>query len=252
MGAVIIGVDIGQKHDPTAIAVAEVESRQAGAYAEEYYLIRHLERLPIGTPYPAVVTRLGDVVNNTRKRGMVAAADAAARVAFDPSITAYRSAGVPLPRLALYVDATGVGQPVVDLLAHVGVPVTAVYFTHGDRRTVSEDHKTVSLGKAWLVSRLQALLQTGRILLPSTPEARQLAKELLDYEIRVDEKANDTYGAFKVGTHDDLVTALGLAVQETPRTADSPVAGGTRGNVQSGFLSPPAFRGLPAPPRRRS
>ena len=25
--------------------------------------------------------------------------------------------------------------------------------------------------------------------------------------------ANDRYGAFKVGTHDDLVTALGLAVQ---------------------------------------
>lgn len=30
---------------------------------------------------------------------------------------------------------------------------------------------------------------------------------------RVSENANDTYGAFKVGTHDDLVTALGLAVQ---------------------------------------
>ncbi|MDP9356009.1 MAG: hypothetical protein M3R02_12155, partial [Chloroflexota bacterium] len=26
--------------------------------------------------------------------------------------------------------------------------------------------------------------------------------------------ANDVYGAFKTGTHDDLVTALGLATQE--------------------------------------
>ncbi len=36
--------------------------------------------------------------------------------------------------------------------------------------------------------------------------------ELQDYEIRVDQDANDKYGAFKVGSHDDLVTALGLSV----------------------------------------
>jgi hypothetical protein len=49
--------------------------------------------------------------------------------------------------------------------------------------------------------------------LPDSDEARTLAQELQDYEIRVSEDANDRYGAFKVGTHDDLVTALGLAVQ---------------------------------------
>jgi hypothetical protein len=45
-------------------------------------------------------------------------------------------------------------------------------------------------------------------------EAQVLAQELLDYEIHVDEKANDTDGAFRVGSHDNLVTALGLAVQD--------------------------------------
>ena len=49
-----------------------------------------------------------------------------------------------------------------------------------------------------------------------------LAKELLDYQIRVSEDANDKYGAFKVVTHDDLVTALGLAVLDDPiREAES-------------------------------
>jgi hypothetical protein len=71
----------------------------------------------------------------------------------------------------------------------------------------------VHLGKAFLVSRLQMLLQSGRVHLPRNPAAETLAAELLNYEIRVDEKANDRYGAFKVGTHDDLVTALGLTVQ---------------------------------------
>lgn len=47
--------------------------------------------------------------------------------------------------------------------------------------------------------------------------ARELAAELRAYELRVDDNANDRYGAFRVGTHDDLVTALGLAVQVDPR-----------------------------------
>ena len=119
------------------------------------------------------------------------------------------------PTVSLYVDATGVGQPVVDLLAVAGVRPIACYFTHGDRRTV-EAHQ-VSIGKAWLVSRMQALLQTARIHLPDTDEARALARELQDYQIRVDQDANDKYGAFKIGTHDDLATALGLAVQPAPR-----------------------------------
>ena len=108
--------------------------------------------------------------------------------------------------------------PVVDLLReHMsGARLTAVYFTYGDRR-VRTSRREVTLGKAYLVSRLQALLQTGRIHLPRTSEAEALAQELLGYEIRVDRNANDRYGAFKVGTHDDLVTALGLAVQADPR-----------------------------------
>ena len=91
----------------------------------------------------------------------------------------------------------------------------ACYFTHGDRRTV-EGHATVKIGKAWLVSRLQALAQSKRIHLPRTPEALAMERELMDYEIRIGPDANDRYGAFKVGSHDDLVTALGLAVQAEP------------------------------------
>lgn len=54
----------------------------------------------------------------------------------------------------------------------------------------------------------------------SNPEARILAEELMEYEIKVSEDANDRYGAFQVGTQDDLVTALGLALQEDgPRRA---------------------------------
>ena len=39
----IIGVDIGQKRDPTAICVAEMESRQGSRRPEWHYLVRHLD-----------------------------------------------------------------------------------------------------------------------------------------------------------------------------------------------------------------
>lgn len=211
MGIVTIGADIGQKRDPTAIAVAELEWRTVDGRSRDHHLIRHLERLPLGTPYPEVAARLNAVATALRQRRTGGAGGGAG------------GSGGTLA--ALYVDATGVGQPVVDLLTVRGVRTRAVYFTHGDRR-VTQDNGSVSLGKAWLVSRLQALLQTGRILLPHTDEARALAKELQDYEIRVSEQANDTYGAFKVGTHDDLVTALGLAVQEAGRTQSAQGAAG--------------------------
>lgn len=194
-----IGVDIGQRVDPTAIAVLEHDDRAEDCRTTDdrtesrlvrHHLVRYLARLPLGTSYPDVAVRLVQVAAGVQER------------------TGRRP--------TLYLDATGVGQPVVDELRRhkVQANLVAVYFTHGDRRMQGENGSII-LGKAWLVSRMQALFQGNRLHLPpGHPEAETLVKELLDYEIRVDQDANDKYGAFKVGTHDDLVTALGLACQE--------------------------------------
>ena len=187
-----IGVDIGQKRDPTAIAVVEMEERErvGTKRKDRHFLVRFLQRLAAGSSYPEIARRLGEICHQVRKqRGC------------HPEI---------------YVDATGLGQPVVQLFTEQAPDcerVRAVYFTHGDRRTESTEENTVTLGKAFLVARLQTLLQCNCLHLPATPEARALAQELDEYEVRVDENANERYGAFRVGTHDDLVTALGLAVQ---------------------------------------
>lgn len=115
------------------------------------------------------------------------------------------------------MDATGVGGPVLDLLreqVHSG-EVVAVWFTYGDQRTESweGDHLRVSLGKAHMVSRLQVLLGTDQLHLPKTHETGVLTEELLAYELRIDEEGHERFGAFKVGQHDDLACALGLATQ---------------------------------------
>src|SRR5918993_2223447 len=209
MGVLTVDVDVGQRRDPTAIAVVEQEHRNT----ETHHIARHLERLPLGSPYPAVAERVAAVVGG---------------------VHVATSGQAP----TLYVDATGVGTPIVDILSAAGVGgmarLKAVYFTHGDRRKV--ERSEVKLGKAWLVSRMQALLQSGLLHLPRSAEAEALGKELLDYEIRVTEDANDRYGAFRVGAHDDLVTALGLATQDD--------RGG--GEASTSFRDPYGFGDFPS------
>ncbi len=196
--AVAVGVDIGQKLDPTALVVMEVQRRgyteEAGPRGplrrggETHFVARAVQRLALGTTYPAVAARLAAVDHNLRGRGL-------------------------WPRF--WVDATGVGQPVVDLLAAAGLDLTPVYLTGSDQATTGERGE-LRLGKAVLVSRLQVLLQSAQVHLPATAEAGILAQELLNYEIRVNENAAAQFGAFRVGSHDDLATALGLACWEQP------------------------------------
>ena len=188
----LMGVDIGQKREPTAICVAELDARMTeNREIENHFLVRHLERLPPGTSYPDVAGRLSEMTEGTRQR----------------------SDQHPV----VYVDVTGLGQPIINLLRRKVSgfgSIVPVYFNHGDQRSMENGH--IRLGKAYLVSRLQTLLQTGGLHLPRTAESEKLAQELLDYEIKVDEHANERYGAFRVGTQDDLVTAVGLAVHDDP------------------------------------
>ncbi len=204
MGPITIGVKIGQQRDRTAIAVAELEHR----LGEEYHIIRRLERLPLRAPYHEIATRLTTIVEGVRMRAMQDEMD---RLALPRMQRGPEQEITPI----VYVDATGLGKPVVDALAVEGAPLLAVYFTYGDKRVTQSDG-SVSLGKAWLVSRLQVLLQAGRVLLPKTAEAAALATDLQNYEITLVADANERDGAFSVGSHDDLVTALGLAAQPQP------------------------------------
>jgi hypothetical protein len=63
-----------------------------------------------------------------------------------------------------------------------------------------------------LVSRLQALMHTGRLRMPdSLPFAKTLRRELLDFRVTYTAVGNATFGA-REGAHDDPVLAVALAV----------------------------------------
>jgi hypothetical protein len=207
---IMVGADIGQRVDPTAIAVVELEWRGGTtAGVHDHYVCRHIGRLAIGTPYPEVAAELVRITNAIRAR--VIRTEQHVGVGSGQAGVFVREEH---PEVTLYIDATGVGQPLVDLLEAAGVSPTACYFSFGERRT-EIGNSEIKLGKAWMVGRLQVLAQSGRLHLPQTSEAEAARKELLSYEIRVSDEGRDSFGAFG-GRHDDLVTALGLATQPPP------------------------------------
>ncbi len=215
---VAVGVDVGQIHDNTAISVVEVERIHTGKYRYSDmipahfdesgmwvaahdadpvlvsdYTVRTIRRLPLGTSYPDVALHIAEMLCNP--------------------VFAQRNVRV-------LIDVTGVGRPVYeDVQKEIAlrketrhVLLKPITFSHGEKY----NKNTGVLAKAFLVSRLQSLLQGGRVHAPDTAEVKATLEELKVYEIKITDDGKDSYGAFQVGKHDDLATALGLSVLEDP------------------------------------
>lgn len=220
LNPIAVGLDIGQISDPTAIAVVEAMQKHDGRYralGEERtvghvgsdgqwvgprdadpvlsteYTLRYIRRFPLGTSYPDIAERVAEMLCNPMFYGHP---------------------------VRVLIDVTGVGRPVYeDILSECALrhecrsmQIKPISFVSGQKYNRS----TGTLGKAYLVSRLQSLLQGGRVHAPETEEVLAMLEELKVYEIKVSEDGHDTYGAFKTGTHDDLATALALSVLEDP------------------------------------
>lgn len=155
---------------------------------EHHYAARHLERLPIGTPYPAQVLRIKELHERLKAE-----------------------TGTP-PRLV--ADATGVGKPVIDMLRAAELSPAAVTITGGD--SVTRDAQDFRVPKRDLVGAMQVLLQSERLKIASSlKEAATLTAELLAFKVSISLKGYDSYGndagPWRENPHDDLVLAVALA-----------------------------------------
>jgi hypothetical protein len=187
-----VGLDLGQRRDPSALAVVEraevvFDERDRVTYERRRalrYRVRFLERVRLGTPYPDVVGRVREVLRRPALAG----------------------------RCMLAMDATGVGQPVLDLLrrANLGCLIAPVIITGGER----ESHA----GGLWhvpkrdLITGLRVMLEKEELSFPGKlPATRLLTRELADFEERTTRRGGVTFGAWREGQHDDLVIAAALA-----------------------------------------
>ncbi len=166
---IVIGADLGQAQDPTALAVAEVHTPEIH--------VRHLERLPLGTPYPKVVERIAGLVER-------------------------------LPGATLVVDATGVGRAVLDQMREAGLEPIPVTITGGRFISFDGDHWRVP--KKALLRPLVAATEGGWLkVAKDLPEAEALQVELQAFQRRITARGHDAFQG--VGEHDDLVIAVALA-----------------------------------------
>jgi len=183
----LVGLDLGQAHDYTALAIIE----QHGEDDEALFHVRHLQRFQLGTPYPKVVTE----VSRMLEQKPLASSE-----------------------VMLAVDGTGVGAAVVDLFRRetLRADLLPVIITGGD--SVTCDGGVRRVPKRDLVSVVQVGLQTGRLKIAAAlPEAVTLTRELQNFQVKITVSANDTYGAWREGTHDDLVLAVALALWASSR-----------------------------------
>jgi hypothetical protein len=184
------GLDLGQRRDHSAIAVVERMELMRAFQAPIFHslLVRHVERVPLGTPYPQVVGRVREIVTHGELRG----------------------------RCALAVDGTGVGAPVVEMLraAQLGCEISAVTITSGEH--AHSYH--AGGGAAWnvpkqdLLASVQVLLERGELKIARRlRDAGPLLRELLDVRVTPRRAGRVRLGADGCGEHDDLVIALALA-----------------------------------------
>jgi len=149
-------------------------------------MVQHLERLPLGTPYPAQV----DLVHAMMHRRPLDKAD-----------------------VVLTVDATGVGQAVVDLVRSKGDNPVAVSIHGGMEATWDDDRMSARVPKADLIGCLTVLAQTKSVTVArGLPHADILRQELKAYQAKINPNtAHVSYGNdARQAPHDDLVLAVAI------------------------------------------
>lgn len=181
----IIGLDLGQARDFTALVVSEKHEDTKRWPKLVQHNIVHMHRFPLGTPYPDITEAVKRVIAQLPAR--------------------------PQPPI-LVVDATGVGRPVVDAMKARGLSPIAATITGGaDVTEKSPDDLRVP--KRILASTLQIALQSGRLKIAANmPLTDVLVRELQSFKVKISVAGNETYEAWREADHDDLVLACGLAV----------------------------------------
>jgi hypothetical protein len=186
-----IGVDLGQRRDRTAVAIIERSESVADrpdpvTWARERITlqqVRHLERMPQGTPYTVVTQRVERIAGQ---------------------LSAQNSCTVA-------VDATGVGLPIVDSLRLPGaawrlMPVTIV---HAERESYSDGFWRVP--KRDLIASLQLAFDAREFTIArDCKDTPALIEELTS--MRANRRPSGAVQYASPGAaHDDLAIALALA-----------------------------------------
>ena len=217
----VVGVDLGQSTDPTAICVIEhitgvmdscsdyerhtgLPTKQTPA---ERVDVRHLQRLPLGLSYPAQVQHVADLLARPPLCGDENQAPA-----------------------EFIIDETGVGRAVGDIFIDAGLKPKRVSITAGSEVSWAGPAR-VHVPKTILISTVDAML-IGAVLrfAAALSEAGAMKDELQDFRRKLSDAGRATYAA-RTGAHDDLVLACAIACWWISRPPPAYASFGSYGTI---------------------
>lgn len=195
MSSYTLGLDLGQRRDPSAAVLIERrrrfvrwkldEWRQTYAVLENCYVVRGLWKFELGRPFSAVI-------------------DDVAAIMAHPELK---------DRTRLAWDATGLGVGVAEQVYEAWKAGRLGRHKPVEATITASGSAGWSVAKGDLVSTLAVALESGTIEIPkSHPLTPKLLQELDDFEAATTAAGNMVFGARTESAHDDLVTAIGLAV----------------------------------------
>lgn len=197
-----VGLDLGKKHDPTAIAIVEKRTQilddprdteakwieQSERKIMTSLDIGYLYRWPLNTKYTEIAKRVAEIMGNPKLQ----------------------------EEAVLVVDATGVGAAVIEILRQENLTPIEIMI-HGGKRVTREGH-IYSVPKMDLVSAMATSFEQRLIRLAPSDHRDTLIAELQHFRYKITTSGNTTAAAWRERDHDDLVLAASLAVWYARRT----------------------------------
>jgi hypothetical protein len=209
----VSGLDLGQPHEFTALAIVERTVEESTQPALRHYAVRHLHRFLLGISYSDIGAHVAKLFVEH-----------------------------PLPQSRLMVDQTMVGRPIVEELrrAKIQAKMSALAITAGLHSGLGA-RGVLLVPKQELVSTMQVLLQSRRLTVASSlAEAALLVEELANFKLKKP-PSRDDIADWREAPHDDLVFAVAIAVWQGEREPLSWVC--------KGVVARPGCPGIEAPRR---
>jgi hypothetical protein len=196
-----LSVDLGSERDPSAFSLIErIEKiRDKNILSHPVHMMRrdepitvvselhlaYMEKIPLKTPYHVIVEKAKFIVNR-------------------PEF---------VNNIALVVDRTGVGIPVVQMMYNQGLAPIGISIHGGNSVTSSKG--VYNVPKRDLVMALLTAIQMKRFKTRS-PETMPIIKDfrtqLEGFQMKISNSGHDSYEAWTERVHDDLVLSAAMGV----------------------------------------
>ena len=189
----LIGLDLGQVNDFTALAVVERPVAGAARLRSRFIRFGICSAWPLGMPYPQIVPAVARLATGAHWRAVTRLWWLIRRASAGPSWTCSVS-------------------------TLVRVPIVPVTITAGKQRTATWTARACAEERVGHLSSVVVAKPTSQSGPKDCLMLRSLVRELLDFRVKITVAANETFGTWREGQHDDLVLAVALACWQAERS----------------------------------